>query len=63
MMRGEEPLDLQRLMRTEHRECMKVGSVKLICDADTDIGDQNSDYTEFWPYEERPKITGVVPEE
>lgn len=54
-MRGEEHVDLQRLMRTEHRQCMKEGQVRVYCDADIDHGQ----YEDFWPYEERPAATGI----
>lgn len=56
--RTEEFVDFQALMRSEHRQCMKLNQVTVHCDADT-IFHSGSDYTEMWPHEERPEVVGV----
>ena len=58
-MRTEEFVDFQAIMRSHHRECMEHGQVFIICDADTDITNESSEYSEMWDYEARPEIIGI----
>jgi hypothetical protein len=57
--RSEEFVDFQALMRSEHRECMKMNQVTVHCDADDHYHSSDSGYTEMWPYEQRPEVVGA----